>query len=312
MISCTEFIPSYSELFKYIDKHYGYSAVQAFWTYLFKPDGKGIPLINFIKKDGLRGAFDYWAGTLKEESADVTRIMNLKQGWIKGTMHYCPSKGRLLQLQEELGIEPYEHYCDHCDYYRAALKEVGLDWIYDFTNVDKAQCSSIIYDPKVFHGVMTIDKDTLVQEYRSAELEYFHPDFHSSMNMGVEYLGLTYGEDVLQDYLIQYTKAVYRKRMEIIKQEGLPAIQDMILDTYQKEHATEAVEMLLEEDKLSVTVHWCPAVHYLRKTGREVSRWYPYTTSVVMQTIAQACGFRFEMGQYDAETGKTSYIFSCK
>ena len=49
MISCTEFIPSYSELFKYIDNHYGYSAVQAFWTYLFKPDGKGIPLINFVK-----------------------------------------------------------------------------------------------------------------------------------------------------------------------------------------------------------------------------------------------------------------------
>ena len=80
MISCTEFIPSYSELFKYIDNHYGYSEVQKFWTYLFKPDGKGIPLINFLKEDGLNGAFAYWSGTLKEEAADITRIMNLKEG----------------------------------------------------------------------------------------------------------------------------------------------------------------------------------------------------------------------------------------
>lgn len=312
MISCTEFIPSYSELFKYIDNHYGYSAVQEFWTYLFKPDGKGIPLINFIKKDGLKGAFDYWAGTLKEESADVTRIMNLKQGWIKGTMHHCPSKGRLLQLQEELGIEPYEHYCDHCNYYRAALNEVGLDWIYDFTNVDKAQCSTILYDPKVFDSVMTIDEDAIIQEYKSGELEYFHPDFHSSMNMGVDYMAVTYGEAELKAYLTQYTKAVYRKRMDVIKKEGLSAIRDMILDTYEKEHAPEAVELQLENNKLSVTVHWCPAVRHLKKTGREVSAWYPYTTSVVMGVMAAECGFDFEMGQYDAETGRTSYTFTRK
>lgn len=312
MISCTEFIPSYSELFKYIDNHYGYSAVQDFWTYLFKPDGKGIPLINFVKKDGLKGAFDYWAGTLKEESADVTRVMNLKQGWIKSTMHYCPSKGRLLQLREELGIEPYEHYCDHCDYYRAALEQCGLTWINDFTDVDRATCSGIIYDPKVFNGIMTKDEDTIVQEYKSGELEYFHPDFHSSMNMGVDYMAVTYGEEALKAYLTQYTKAVYRKRMEVIKQEGLSAIQNMILDTYNKEHAPEAVETKLEEGKLSVVVHWCPAVRHLRKTGREVSKWYSWTTSVVMGVLAEECGFIFEMGRYDEETGATSYIFSCK
>jgi len=312
VISCTEFIPSYSELFKYIDECYGYSAVQDFWRYLFKPDGKGIPLINYIKKDGLKGAFAYWSETLKEEASDVTRWMNAKEGWIKGEMHYCPSKGRLLKLQEELGIEPYAHYCDHCDYYRAALNQVGLDWIYDFTKVDKAACSSIIFDPKVFTGKMSMDENTVMMEFKSGELEYFHPDFHSSMNMGVDYLAVTYGEAALADYLQRYTKAVYRKRMETIKQEGLAAIRDMILDTYEKEHAPEAVETVLENDALTVTVHWCPAVRHLRKTGREVSRWYSWTTSVVMETIAAECGFGFAMGAYDAETGKTSYTFFAK
>lgn len=312
MISCTEFIPSYSELFKFIDNHYGYSDVEKFWEYLFKPDGKGIPLINFVKKDGLKGAFEYWSGTLKEEASDVTRWLNLKQGWAKSAMHYCPSKGRLLQLQDELGIEPYAHYCDHCDYYREALKMGGLEWIRDHTNVDKASCSSIIYDPKIFKGKMDIDEDTIILRYTPGELEYFHPDFHSSMNMGVNYLAVTYGEDVLKDYLIQYTKAVYRKRIATIRQEGLAGIRDMIQDTYEKEHAPEAVQMELDAGKLSVTVHWCPAVKHLRKTGRDVSAWYSWTTSVVMSVIAAECGFDFEMGDYDAETGKTSYAFSCK
>lgn len=310
MISCTEFIPAYSELFKYIDNRYGYSEVQKFWEYLFEPDGKGIPLIHFVKKDGLKGAFDYWSGTLKEEAADVTRTMNVKEGWYKSDMHYCPSKGRLLELQEELGIEPYEHYCDHCDYYRKALNQGGLDWIYDFTNTDRAACSSLIYDPKVFKGIMTVDEDTVVQTYSSGTLEYYHQDFHSSMNMGTEYLGITYGQSAIVEYLTQYTKAVYGKKLKQIKAEGLAVIRDMILDTYAKEHAPEAVETVMTGDRLDVTVHWCPAVRHLRNTNREVSQWYPLTTSVVMRVLAEECGFGFEMGEYDAQTGKTSYSFT--
>ena len=83
----------------------------------------------------------------------------------------------------------------------------------------------------------------------------------------------------------------------------------MILDTYNKEHAPEAVETTLADDTLIVNVHWCPAVRHLRNTGREVSKWYSLTTSVVMDTLASECGFAFTMGEYDAQTGKTSYSF---
>ena len=50
MISCTEFIPSYSELFTYLEDNYGRDEVDRFWKYLFEPTGDGIPLINFVKK----------------------------------------------------------------------------------------------------------------------------------------------------------------------------------------------------------------------------------------------------------------------
>ena len=34
MISCTEFIPLYSEFFKYLDKDGGHDAVMEYWNYL--------------------------------------------------------------------------------------------------------------------------------------------------------------------------------------------------------------------------------------------------------------------------------------
>ncbi len=309
MISCTEFIPAYSELFKYLDERKGYPEVQKFWRYLFKPDGKGIPLINFLKKDGLKGAFDYWSGTLSEESADVTRIMNLKEGWIKSVMHYCPSKGRLLELKDEIGIDPYPHYCDHCDYYRAALEECGLTWIYDFSNVDRAACSSIIYDPKVFKGIMTVDEDTVVMEYKSSDLEYFHPDFHSSMNMGIEYLGENYGLDVVKEYLQIYTRNVYKKVIGDIQSRGLSAIADKIRETYKLEKAEEVLKIREKEGFLSVQIAACPAVTHLHNTGREVSKWFRYTTETVMEELAKTANCSFTMISYDEETGAAEYCF---
>ena len=99
MISCTEFIPAYSELFTFLDDLGGHAEVERFWTYLFEPDGKGIPLINFAREKGLRGCWEYWNGTLKEEAADVDRWFNEKGGWMYSEMLYCPSKGRLLELE---------------------------------------------------------------------------------------------------------------------------------------------------------------------------------------------------------------------
>ena len=119
--------------------------------------------------------------------------LNEKAGWFKITMHRCPSKGRLLQLKDSLGITPYPNYCLHCDCYRAAVKQVGLDYIYDFSGMDKASCSLLIYDPKVFDGRIVVDENTVVMDRRAGDNEYFHPDFHSSMNMGINYIGDVYG-----------------------------------------------------------------------------------------------------------------------
>ena len=309
MISCTEFIPAYSELFSFLDENYGKAEVERFWTYLFAPTGKGIPLINFARKDGLRGCWDYWSGTLKEEAADCTRYFNEKAGWIASEMHYCPSKGRLLELEKEIGLKPYHDYCGHCDYYRAALDMVGLKWVRNHLHVDRASCSSILYDPEVFKGIMVPDENTEVMAITSKDSEYFHPDFHSSLNMGIHYLGENYGMDDVKAYLTRYTENVYKQTIADMEVRGLAALEAKIRDTYEKEKALDVLTAVLDSNALTVTVTECPAVKHLHETGREVSPWYRYTTEVVMSVLAKKGGFRFTMESYDETTGAAKYRF---
>ncbi len=307
MISCTEFIPAYSELFTYLEEKHGRAEVDAFWKYLFKPDGKGIPLINFIEKEGIRGCFTYWSGTLTEEASDVTLYLNEKGGWFMCQMHKCPSKGRLLKLKEEIGIVPYHDYCLHCDSYRSAIEKIGLKYIYNFAGVDKAACSLFIYDPNVFDGRIILDENTETLEVRSSEREYFHPDFHSSMNMGIHYVGENYGLEAVIEYLTKYTVNVYNKDIAAIKDKGLSVIADRIVDTYTKEKALDALEISSNESSINVNIKYCPAVKHLKATGRDVSPWYRYTTEVVMGVLAEKAGAKFEMVSYDEETGAAKY-----
>lgn len=310
MISCTEFIPAYSELFTYLEDKHGRAEVDRFWEYLFAPTGDGIPLVNYVRKEGIAGCFSYWASTLNEEAADFTMMLNEKAGWFKIKMHRCPSKGRLLQLKDEIGITPYHDYCLHCDSYRSAVAKIGLDYIYDFDGVDKAACSILITDPKIFDGRVIVDENTKIMDRKAGDNEYFHPDFHSSMNMGIHYLGENYGIEAVREYLTRYTKNVYHREIAAIKENGLPAIEAKILDTYKKEKAEDAVCTSIENGKLTAAVSYCPAVKHLKKTGREVSRWYKYTTETVMETLAAEAGYSFMMEAYDEENGSARYSFT--
>jgi hypothetical protein len=309
MISCTEFIPCYSELFTYLEDTHGREEVNRFWKYLFEPTGQGIPLINFVKKEGIRGCFSYWKGTLNEEAADFTMYLNEKAGWFLNVMHHCPSKGRLLKLQDEIGITPYHDYCLHCDSYRAAIEAIGLKYIYNFDGIDKAACSLLIYDPEVFDGRVIIDENTEIMDRKAADNEYFHRDFHSSMNMGIEYVGANYGKAAVVEFLTRYTKNVYKSVIHEIKEKGLEAIQAKIQDTYEKEKASDALTIVSDGQSLDVTVAYCPAVRHLQSTGRTVSSWYPYTTEIVMKVLAEEGGFRFSMDSYDESTGAARYHF---
>ena len=94
MISCTEFIPAYSTLFTYLEEKFGPAEVPKYWGLHFDPTKSA--LYKYVSKEGIKGCFTYWTGTLNEEAADFTMYLNEKRGYYLLDMHHCPSKGRLL------------------------------------------------------------------------------------------------------------------------------------------------------------------------------------------------------------------------
>ena len=68
MISCTEFIPAYSELFKFLEQKGGKAAVVKFWEHL--SDAFLTNLRDLVTQKGVAGCFEYWSHTLSEEAAD--------------------------------------------------------------------------------------------------------------------------------------------------------------------------------------------------------------------------------------------------
>ncbi len=137
MIPCTEFIPAYSELFRFLEKKDGPEAVQDFWEHL--SDNFLGNLRSLVEKNGIRGCWIYWNHTLNEEAADFTMELDEEAGTFKIIMHHCPSKSRLLEYDH---VEPYHDYCRHCDIlYRRVLEPLGYDYIFDYSESDKAKCT---------------------------------------------------------------------------------------------------------------------------------------------------------------------------
>jgi len=308
MISCTEFIPCYSALFQWLEDRHGRAEVDRLWKYLFFPDGKGIPLIDYIQKDGLRGCWNFWAEALDEEAADYTQYLNEKRGFFVNRIQNCPSKGGLLKQQEKTGVPPYRDYCLHCDSYRSAVEKAGLCYIFNFRETDLACCEKLISDPAVFDGRIILDADTQIRQVFGAQNEYFHLDFHSSMNMCMEYLGSRHGTDAVHAFLAHYTRTCLAHVIADVKQRGLCALEELLLHTYRAEKAPQVLQLQRSDDRLQVRISACPGITYLRQTGREVSQWFRCTTDTVMETIAADSGLQYRPHFYDEHTGAAEYI----
>ena len=306
MISCTEFIPAYSELFSFLDERYGFAEVERFWADVFDPGRNGI-LNRKVEAAGLRGCYEYWSYSLNEEAADFVLMLNEADGWFHIEMRLCPSKSRLLSLEH---MRPYERYCLHCDLYRKTIEAHGLCYDYDFTKCGRAQCNMLIYDPRKYKGRRVITPETLVMERRAQDNKYLHREFHNYMNMGVEYLGNRFGEGAVCAYLSRFARNYYAPLIKRVRAQGLPALRRHIEETYRLEEAEEVVHIDQEPHALRVQVDACPAAGYLQKAGWTPSRWFGETTRTVMRTIAQEAGLAFEMERYDRESGAAAYRFA--
>ena len=160
MIPCTDFIPAYSELFKYLEARggrcaacercaaCGRAAVLDFWHYL--SDNFLGNLKQLVERHGIRGCWLYWSHTLNEEAADFTMELDEEAGEFCIIMHRCPSKRRLLACRH---LEPYHDYCGHCDVlYRRVLEPLGYECTCDMSRCHEAACTVVVRDKRKQSG----------------------------------------------------------------------------------------------------------------------------------------------------------------
>ena len=142
MVSCTEFIPLYSELFKYIETKADHDAVVRYWEYI-SDTYVADRLEPLVAEKGLDGCWDYWAKALNEEAADFVKEYDDEKQEITSHMRHCPSKGLLLELKH---MEPYWDYCGHCAVlYSRILDRYGIYSEREHSKVDQAECRSRLY-----------------------------------------------------------------------------------------------------------------------------------------------------------------------
>lgn len=328
MISCTEFVPAYSELFKFLDKTSGRQAVYDYWDWRFQPENS--PLYVHLVKSGFRGAWEYWSKVITEEACDCTKIFNEKEGWSLSCMHSCPSRGRFCKLGY---LEPFDEYCMHCNWYNIALKKKGFTMHRDHRGEEKACCRSLLTDDARFqgdaqemlekmyrcqlHGCTATttgcpfaSQDTELLHTESAQLRYFHPGFHLSMDAAAGYVLDHHGLAGLKAYLTQFTLAYHVPLLEKLRKDGLPALEEYFLWLYREEGAADALRLDRQDHRLHVSVAYCPAVRYMRQVRDHTPHAaYRYCTEFVYAALAEAAGLTFRMLSYEEETGAASWEF---
>lgn len=303
MISCTEFIPLYSELFKYLEELGGKAEVEKYWEYISEKYTSAF-LGSEVEKYGLRGCWNYWSKSLNEEACDFEMGLDEKKGKFFINMKRCPSKGKLLEIEH---IEPYHDYCGHCPaLYTPQLKKFGIEAdVMDFSKVSEAAC---------YLSYKTSEKkedgEVLHMDRRASDNEYFHPDFHISAKRGVEYVGNKFGDDAVTEYLTRFAKVYYAPLIALVKKNGFSEMKAYIEETYVAEKKAENVSCMLSENELYVKVSECPGVMHIKERGFEPSKWYKNLTETVYGVVAKEAGVDFEMISYDEENGAAEYRFS--
>ena len=143
----------------------------------------------------------------------------------------------------------------------------------------------------------------------AADNKYLHRDFHVSADLGVEYVGLHYGDNGVRDYLRRYALSYLKPLSEQIRAEGLSALVNYLETLYKAEEASDALHTSLNGNELSVSISYCPGVRYMKSVGHTPCKWHVQTISTVFETVADAAGIGFELLHYNEADGACQYRF---
>lgn len=322
MISCTEFIPLYSEFFKFLEKRGGHDAVVEYWIHISDTSigDKTNPNSLAYKCDrlgGFEGALAYWGHTLTEEACDLFQVINNEKKLMFEHMRHCPSRGMLNELKH---IEPYYDYCGHCKVlYSRVLEKYGVAYDMDHTCIDNAECRSMLYEkaspPDFDYAGITdgqakelLGENSKIVDMRAEDNKYLHRDFHLLGDNALRYCADKYGRDAVIEFLTEFTKSYYAPKIDEIKAGGLYTVKQWIEKVYETEEASELISLKITDKSLTVTVEKSPVIEYMRSLNQEPSEYYIEQTRTLYAVIAKECGYRFTLEYYNADGG-TKFVF---
>jgi len=325
MISCTEFIPLYSEFFKYLEEKGGHDAVLKYWYHISDSSigDKTNPnsmAYNCDRLGGYEGARAYWGHTTTEEACDIFAVRNDKEKFSYSRMRYCPSRGMLNSLEH---IKPYYDYCEHCKIiYSRVLEKYGMVYERDHSKIANAECCSILYpkdNPPDFEWRNLSDEeaiekfkddpDAVITDDKREGKKYLHRDFHLSGDLALKYCGDNFGDDEVIGFITSYVKNYYSPVIAKIKENGLPFLKEWIEKVYETEEASEVLHTELKENELTVTIDKSPVIEYMRSLNQEPSKYYIEETRTLYDVIAQESGLKFTLVYYN-DDGGTKFIFT--
>jgi len=148
----------------------------------------------------------------------------------------------------------------------------------------------------------------VVVNKKASDNEYFHLDFHLSMNMLLNYILTNYGYEGVVEYIKQFTKVYHKPLIEKLNKGSLLPLKEYIEEIYKKEK--EKVDILYDKDKLIFSINKCPGITHILKNNQKPSKAYVETYNTLYKTICEGSPFTYELVYFDKKTGKSKHQFT--
>lgn len=149
-----------------------------------------------------------------------------------------------------------------------------------------------------------------VTNQKASDNTYYHPDFHTALNYGIDYLHKNFGEESVREYLRQFVNSYYTVLKKDLTEKGLSAVKEHYEKIYQIENAV--FNMHFSDDDLIIHLSESPAVMHMRAGGHPISPLYYETVSTVNKEICKNTIYDCEMVEYNNENGSYQIRFFIK
>lgn len=146
-------------------------------------------------------------------------------------------------------------------------------------------------------------------ERKAEDNKYLHRDFHVLADRGLMYIGQTYGDQAVVEYLTEYTLSYYKLLIRDIKNNGIVEFKNYLENIYKAEECEDALDLTLVDENLKVKIKYCPAVKFMLSVNYTPSKWYVETVNTVYDVIAKESGYLFNLSFYDQKNGACEFSF---